>query len=186
MSRNSFGDIDDSIWEAIIALDEAFDIGFDFKRFNQDILTLDIRNHVVEELKEIQKQLNNEKFLDDVGEMYNVHYPIKMDDGEVVLELETATDNGALMSVYLEEDSDMSWLDQLKAYAESFDVDKEVDVARVSESYRNKFSINECLLDIETYIEDVQNWIQNHEENLDHDKDKNVKKKSAITHELEM
>lgn len=182
---NPFDDIDDALREAITALDETFDIGIDFDRFNQNNLTLHIKDVVVKELEEIEMELNNDKFLDDVSEMYNVYYPTKMDDGEVVLELETATDNGTLMSLYLEEDSNMSWLNQLKDYVRKFDVDKEVDSLRQSKGYKNRNSISESLEDIETYIEDVDNWIYNHEENLDYVND-NKEKKKASANELEM
>lgn len=73
-------------------------------------------------------------------------------------EMETWTNKGVDMLIDLEKDGD-SLLEQLKNYADNFDIDYEIDLYREGERYRNDFTIEESLEDFKDYINYVKNLI---------------------------
>ena len=74
-------------------------------------------------------------------------------------EMETWTNKGVNMLIYIEKDGN-SLLEQLKNYADNFDIDSEIDLHRENyERYRNDFTIEESLEDFKDYINYVKNLI---------------------------
>lgn len=161
--------IDDAVFEVMVGLDEAFDIGLDL---DDSELMLIVRDSILEKLEEVRKDQSNDMFLNNVGEMFDIYYPVILENGETVIELETQTDNGVIMGLYLEEESNMSWLDQLKDYVRKFDTDENIDLLRSDKKYSSFYTVYETIEDVGTYIEDVDNWIVRHEEELNYTKEK--------------
>jgi len=64
------------------------------------------------------------------------------------LELETWTDGGVNMFFYVDKNN---IINEFREYAESFDIDEEIDVLREDRCYRDAFTLKESIADFEAY-----------------------------------
>lgn len=101
-----------------------------------------------ENRKEAKKLLKEGK-IQEFFELFFSHVSIfKFANGQG-MEMETWTDGGVNMLVWLENEDNL--LEDFKEFVENFDVDYEIELHREGESYRNAFSLRESLNDFEDY-----------------------------------
>lgn len=90
--------------------------------------------------------MTHEDFFEVVGDNNFEVYELKNEIG-----LETWTNYGVNMHIMIKKYSDLTFTQQFEDYAESFDVDEEIDIHRQDNSYKNNFSIKQSLEDFESY-----------------------------------
>lgn len=95
-----------------------------------------------ENRKEAKKLLKKGK-IQEFFELFFSHVSISKFANGQGMEMETWTDGGVNMLV---------WLEDFKEFVENFDVDYEIELHREGESYRNAFSLRESLNDFEDYL----------------------------------
>ena len=101
---------------------------------------------------------NKEKLiLDDKFRIYDC------ENGEI--ELETWTNGGVDMLIYLDMTSNETITQQFRNYVDNFDIDEEIDLHREGKDYRNAFTITESVEDFEDYVE----WLKDILNNLEDD-----------------
>lgn len=99
--------------------------------------------------KEAKKLLKDGK-IQEFFELFFVNvYICKLANGDG-LEMETWTDGGVNMIVYLDNDSGL--LEDFKHYVKYFDVEEEIDLHRQGEDYKKAFTLRESLNDFEDYL----------------------------------
>lgn len=87
-------------------------------------------------------------------ELLEEHFNIYED--EKCYELETWTNGGVNMFIYIDKDKQKGTLyEQLSDYVNCFDIDEEIDLHRQSKDYRDTFKITESVRDFEDYIKFV-------------------------------
>lgn len=99
--------------------------------------------------------MNNENFLKSIENYFGVF--VSNND----IELETWTQGGVNMFVYLSLDSKENLLEQFEEYVRDFDVDEQIDLHRQDERYKDSFSIRESLNDFESYEEWLNGIVNN-------------------------
>ena len=75
-------------------------------------------------------------------------------------ELETWTNGGVNMFIYIEKDIEEDLIEQLEKYVENFDIDEEIDLHRQAEDYRQAFRITESVKDFESWVEYIKTIIK--------------------------
>ena len=93
---------------------------------------------------------------------FNVH--LIEQDGEQCAEVETWTDGGVNMILWLQPFT----VEEFKGRVNDFDVDEEIDLHRQNQDYKNAFSIRESVEDFEAYhsrLKDVLSEIKGEVEN---------------------
>lgn len=75
-------------------------------------------------------------------------------ESENDFELETWTNGGVNMFIYLNKNEDIT--QQFREYVENFDIDEEIEIHRQGKDYRNAFSITESVDDFRDYLR----WLQ--------------------------
>ena len=85
-------------------------------------------------------------------------------ENESGYELETWTKGGVDAIITIEKNGG-TLLEQLKEYINNFDIDREIDVYRENEEYRNHFTIKESIEDFEGYISYVKDLVEELETN---------------------
>lgn len=88
----------------------------------------------------------------------------KIFESEDYYELESWSDGGVDMIIYLEKDGS-TLLEQLKDYVGNFDIDYEIDLYREIKTYRDKFTITESVEDFKDYI----NYVKKAIDELEHE-----------------
>lgn len=88
-------------------------------------------------------------------DILNRHFKVTEDRGNY--ELESWTNCGVDMFIYIDKLSDESLEDQLDQFVDSFDIDEVIDIHREDSNYRETFKI-------ETSLEDFKDWINKVEE----------------------
>ncbi len=68
-------------------------------------------------------------------------------------ELETWTDGGVDMLIYIDKFREENVIEQLECYVDTFDIDEVIDLHRQDKRYRDDFKITESLKDFEDWIE---------------------------------
>lgn len=71
------------------------------------------------------------------------------------IELESWTNCGVNMFIYLNKNTDESITEQFKYFVEGFNIDEEIDIHRQGKDYRDTFSITESVNDFTDY----KNWL---------------------------
>lgn len=102
-----------------------------------------------ENRKEAKKLLKEGK-IQEFFELFFSHVSIAKFANGQGMEMETWTDGGVNMLVWLENEDNL--LEDFKEFVENFDVDYEIELHREGESYRNAFSLRESLNDFEDYV----------------------------------
>ena len=72
-------------------------------------------------------------------------------NGEI--ELETWTNGGVNMLIYLDTTSEETITQQFRNYVDNFDIDEEIDLHRQSKDYKDMFTITESVDDFRDYVE---------------------------------
>lgn len=99
--------------------------------------------------KEAKKLLKDEK-IQEFFELFFANVDICNFANGDGIEMETWTDGGVNMIVYLENDKGL--LEDFKYYVENFDVEEEIDLHREGESYKSAFTLKQSLKDFEDYL----------------------------------
>ena len=76
------------------------------------------------------------------------------------LTLETWTDGGVNMIIYISKTMSDSLVKQFESYIESFDIDEEIDLHRQDSRYRNAFRIVESVNDFSSFIKDMKSILK--------------------------
>ena len=76
------------------------------------------------------------------------------ENGEI--ELETWTNEGVNMLIYLDTTSNETITQQFRNYFDNFNIDEEIDLYRQGKDYRDMFTITESVKDFENYV----NWLR--------------------------
>ena len=76
------------------------------------------------------------------------------------LTLETWTDGGVNMIIYISKTMSDSLVKQFESYIESFDIDEEIDLHRQDNRYRNAFRIVESVNDFSAFIKDMKSILK--------------------------
>ena len=94
-----------------------------------------------------------------IMDIIDMHF--KVDDcGDGELQLETWTDGGVNMFFYVDKNN---IINEFREYAESFDIDEEIDVLREDRRYRDAFTLKESIADFEAYknlLDDIAEKLQ--------------------------
>lgn len=77
-------------------------------------------------------------------------------DGDICAEIENYTSGGVDMIVNLLPFN----FEELKEYAEDFDIDEEIETRRLDKRYRDAFRISESLKDFETWLAGLKETIE--------------------------
>ena len=96
-------------------------------------------------------------------------------EGTNEIELESWTNGGVDMFITIDKNSYNTLLEQLKEFAENFDIDEEIDIHREDEDYKRNFTIRESITDFEnwfTYV--VRNCISKLEEEYNNEDEEEV------------
>ena len=72
------------------------------------------------------------------------------------IELESWTNGGVDMLIYIDKESDKTVVEQLEDFVETFDIDETIDLHRQGQDYKEAFTIRESINDFEAYIEDIK------------------------------
>lgn len=104
---------------------------------------------ITAENKKEAKKLLKEGKIQEFFELFFSHVSIAKFANCQGMEMETWTDGGVNMLVWLENEDNL--LEDFKEFVENFDVDYEIELHREGESYRNAFSLRESLNDFEDY-----------------------------------
>lgn len=99
--------------------------------------------------KEAKKLLKNEK-IQEFFELFFANVDICHFSNGDGLEMETWTDGGVNMLVWLENEDNL--LEDFKEFVENFDVDYEIELHRQGESYKKAFTLRQSLDDFEDYL----------------------------------
>lgn len=93
-------------------------------------------------------------------EFLEKHFDIYNNDD--CYELEQWTDGGVDMIISLLKDDNRfnNMLEQFKYYVEGFDIDEEIDIYRQNENYKNNFTIVESVKDFESWVEFINNILE--------------------------
>lgn len=95
------------------------------------------------------------KILEDNFRIYDDEYADKK-----ALELETWTNGGVDMIIYVDLIDNKNIIEELEEYVKNFDIDYEIDMYRQDKRYRDAFKITESVKDFEEWIEFVKNIIE--------------------------
>jgi len=76
------------------------------------------------------------------------------------LTLETWTDGGVNMIIYISKTMSDSLVKQFESYINSFDIDEEIDLHRQDSRYRNAFRIVESVNDFSSFIKDMKSILK--------------------------
>ena len=76
------------------------------------------------------------------------------------LTLETWTDGGVNMIIYISKTMSDSLVKQFESYIDSFDIDEEIDLHRQDSRYRNAFRIVESVNDFSSFIKDMKSILK--------------------------
>lgn len=85
--------------------------------------------------------MDNESFLKEMGERFNVH------PHDNFVELETWTSGGVNMLITLHTNEKENLYAQFRRYTYDFDIDEEIDIHREDERYKKDFTISSSLED---------------------------------------
>ena len=99
--------------------------------------------------KEAKKLLKNGK-IQEFFELFFAHVDICNFANGDGIEMETWTDGGVNMLVWLENEDNL--LEDFKEFVENFDVEEEIDLHREGESYKRAFTLRQSLNDFEDYL----------------------------------
>ena len=89
---------------------------------------------------------NKEKLI--LEDKFNIY---ESENGEI--DLETWTNGGVNMFIYLDTTSEETITQQFRNYVDNFDIDEEIDLHRQGEDYKNAFTIIESVNDFENYLD---------------------------------
>lgn len=89
---------------------------------------------------------NKEKLI--LEDRFNIY---ECENGEI--ELETWTNGGVNMFIYLDTTSEETITQQFRNYFDNFDIDEEIDIHRQGEDYKDRFTITESVEDFENYVD---------------------------------
>ena len=78
----------------------------------------------------------------------NAHFGIYESEND--FELETWTNGGVNMFIYLNKNEDIT--KQFREYVENFDIDEEIEIHRQDDRYKNAFSITDSVDDFRDYL----------------------------------
>lgn len=95
----------------------------------------------------------NKKQMDYLNDNFNIY-----EDSETVC-LESWTDGGVDMTIYIDKRENIDYLQQLVDYYNDFDIDDEIEIYRQNEEYRRNFKITESVKDFADYLEFIDNVI---------------------------
>lgn len=111
-------------------------------------------------------EIDNKIWLDDTTLGYNNDFKIindkqmeylkehfKVYESESDFELESWTDGGVDMFIYIDKESHKKVAEQLREFIDNFDIDDEIDMYRQEKAYRDAFRITESVKDFEGYVE---------------------------------
>ena len=76
------------------------------------------------------------------------------------LTLETWTNGGVNMIIYISKTMSDSLVKQFESYIDSFDIDEEIDLHRQDNRYRNAFRIVESVNDFSSFIKDMKSILK--------------------------
>ena len=76
------------------------------------------------------------------------------------LTLETWTNGGVNMIIYISKTMSDSLVKQFESYIDSFDIDEEIDLHRQDSRYRNAFRIVESVNDFSSFIKDMKSILK--------------------------
>lgn len=76
------------------------------------------------------------------------------------LTLETWTNGGVNMIIYISKTMSDSLIKQFESYIDSFDIDEEIDLHRQDSRYRNAFRIVESVNDFSSFIKDMKSILK--------------------------
>lgn len=76
------------------------------------------------------------------------------------LTLETWTNGGVNMIIYISKTMSDSLVKQFDSYINSFDIDEEIDLHRQDSRYRNAFRIVESVNDFSSFIKDMKSILK--------------------------
>ncbi|UVX32892.1 MAG: hypothetical protein [Bacteriophage sp.] len=102
-----------------------------------------------ENRKEAKKLLKKGK-IQEFFELFFSHVSISKFANGQGMEMETWTDGGVNMLVWLENEDNL--LEDFKEFVENFDVEEEIDLHREGESYKRAFTLRQSLNDFEDYL----------------------------------
>ena len=85
------------------------------------------------------------------------------EDGQII-QLESWTDGGVDMIIYIDKRENADYLTQLKNFINNFDIDEEIEIHRENEAYKRDFKITESIEDFESYIEEIKETVKKIEE----------------------
>jgi hypothetical protein len=91
-------------------------------------------------------------------EILENHFNIYEDEKDY--ELETWTDGGVNMFIYIGKDIEEDLIEQLEKYIENFDIDEEIDLHRQDKRYRDDFRITESVKDFVSWVEYIETIIK--------------------------
>lgn len=111
-------------------------------------------------------EIDNKIWLDDTTLGYNNDFKIindkqmeylkehfKVYESESQFELESWTDGGVDMFIYIDKESYKKVAEQLKEFIDNFDIDDEIDTYRRDKTYCDAFRITDSVKDFEGYVE---------------------------------
>lgn len=101
-----------------------------------------------------------EQFNEKQMEILNGYFDVHEDD--TTIELESYTNGGVDMIIYINKKDHFKtdYLTQLQLFADTFDIDEEIDFYRESEQYCRDFTITESIEDFTKYINDIREIIR--------------------------
>lgn len=87
-------------------------------------------------------------------EIFEEHFSVHESEyaNGLFYELEAWTAGGVDMIITLSAEDDKTITQQFKEYADSFDIDSEIDVYRQDSRYRSAFTIRESVADFEGWV----------------------------------
>lgn len=99
--------------------------------------------------KEAKKLLKDEK-IQEFFELFFANVNICKFANDNGFEMETWTDGGVNMIVYLENEKGL--LEDFKDYVKYFDIEEEIDLHREEKDYKSAFTLKQSLKDFEDYL----------------------------------
>lgn len=91
-------------------------------------------------------------------DILNRHFKVTENRGSY--ELESWTNCGVDMFIYIDKLSDESLEDQLDQFVDSFDIDEVIDIHREDPNYRETFKIETSLEDFKDWINEIEDIIK--------------------------